>query len=154
HDQPELDGQEVGPYHLLDHVTVSGHEVPLPPPDGDEVLQVVNHEGADHIDQRLPYDVVDERLLRKLVDERELVSDEDDLADKESADRGPGERGRLDAVLPEHQRTEQRNDVEGDEEENRWRQDLAQLVLDSFGQATHVDVPLLSMRAAPVHEGE
>jgi hypothetical protein len=44
YDQPELDDPKVGPYHLLDHLAARGDDVPQTPPDGDEVLQVVNHE--------------------------------------------------------------------------------------------------------------
>jgi hypothetical protein len=53
-DQPELDDPKVGSYHLLDHLAARGDDVPPTPPDGDEVLQVVNHECADHADERFP----------------------------------------------------------------------------------------------------
>jgi hypothetical protein len=59
------------------------------------------------------------------------------LADQEGADRCAGDRGNLDAVLQEHQGTGKNNNVEGDKEEDRRRQQLAQLVLDSLSQITH-----------------
>jgi hypothetical protein len=108
-----LDDPKVGPYHLLDHLAARGDDVPQTPPDGDEVLQVVNHECADHVDERFPDDVVDEWLLRKSVDRREHICDEDNLGHEQRANRGAGQSRDVDTVLPEDQRTGHRDEVPG-----------------------------------------
>src|SRR5262245_17843608 len=53
HDEPELDGPEMRPHDLAPQVAVRLREVPQPPPDRDEVLEVVHDERRGDVDRRL-----------------------------------------------------------------------------------------------------
>src|SRR5262245_1927441 len=68
-DQPELDGPEVGPHDLGGQPLIGEAEAPRVPPGGNQVLQVVHDQRAEHVDHGFPDDVVDEGLFGKAVDE-------------------------------------------------------------------------------------
>src|SRR5262249_42211904 len=103
HDEPELDGPEVGPHDLVPEIAIAFREASRAPPEGKEMLQVVHEERGGHVDSRFPDHVVDEGLLREAVDERELVREEHDLGYEESHDRGRCHGGELQAVLAQHE---------------------------------------------------
>src|SRR5262245_63273777 len=70
HYEPELGRPEVGPDDLAHQLTVRRTQAPGTPPERHEVFQVVDEQRRDHIDHRLPYDIVHQRLVWEAINER------------------------------------------------------------------------------------
>src|SRR5262249_6770189 len=152
HDEPELDGPEMRPDNLTHQLPVRHTEVPRVPPERHEVLQVVDEQGARDRDHRLPHDVVHQRLVREAIDKRQLVGDEDDLGNEQPRHRPAADRGRGEAMLPEHQPPVDHDNMKGDEKKDRRRQDLVQLMLQPMPDSPHSGPPGASTppwRSAP-----
>src|SRR5262245_37543256 len=106
------------------------------------MLQIVHDQRRNDVDGCLPDHVVDEGLFREPIDEREQICEKHDLRDHECGHRRASHGGDLDPVLPQHQRSEQREDVKGDEEEDRRRNNLVHFLHDSLSDLAHVGVSL------------
>src|SRR4030095_6972917 len=138
HEEPELDGPEMGPYDLAPQTLGRGREVFHADTQRQKMLEVVQDHGGDDVDPRLPQHVVDQRLLWKPIDDRQHVGHQHYLGNDERSDRGAGHRGETQAVLLEHQRSVQQHDVKSDPEKDGWWKRFTELVLDLRPDITHV----------------
>jgi len=101
------------------------------------VLDIPCDEYRDHIDRRLPGDVVDQRLVGKPIDELQVVNERNDLA-RDHGQRGSDKhRPNLETVPHEEQRTGDQNHVEREEEEDRWRDGMPQFTFDGGKEVWH-----------------
>ena len=96
HGQEQLDGPEMRPHDLCKQPLVAGHETAGRSPELDEVLQVVDQQGDQHVDQRFPGDIIDQGLVRIPIDERQQVRHQHRLAEEQGTQRDLPRRAECD----------------------------------------------------------
>ena len=137
HDQENLDGPEMRPHDLREQLLVAGHETPGLFPEVDEVLQVVDQHGHQHVNRRFPGDVVDQRFVWIPIDERQQVRHQHRLAEDQGRQRDLPRRAGRDPGALEHQDADKRDEVERDEEKDRRREQRFELLFQFRGEFAH-----------------
>ena len=143
HAQEQLRGPEMRPHDLRQQPLVAGHEAAGCSPELDEVLQVVDQQGDQHIDQRFPGDIIDQRGLcgyRLMNGSKSATSTA--LPRSRALTVTCHEVLRVIPVPCEHQGADQRDQVEHEEEKERRRKQREEFLIQFRTNAAHSETSL------------
>lgn len=114
-----MDRPEMRPDNFVPELLGGNAQIPILPPEGKQEFQQAYDQSHQDVDQGLPHHAVNQGFIGVFVDKGNIVRDQDNLGDNQSADAGIDEAGEDDVILFQYKSFGEGDHIERHEEKNR-----------------------------------